>query len=74
MLKLPRIFPYEEDEEENKARPAPAPPTAASEQQTLPGTGQTNQGRDTCYKCGSKTVKVDTGMFSLYDICPKCKV
>lgn len=73
MLKLPRIFPYEEDEEETKAR-VPAPPPPAGEQQTLPGTNQTNQGRDTCFKCGTKTVKVDTGMFSVYDICPKCKV
>jgi len=36
--------------------------------------GQTNQGRETCFKCGAKTVKVDTGMFSMYDVCPKCKI
>jgi hypothetical protein len=33
-----------------------------------------NQGRERCYKCGTKTVKVDTGMFSVYDICPKCRI
>ena len=35
---------------------------------------RSNQGREHCYICGIKTVKVDTGMFSTYDICPKCKV
>ena len=33
-----------------------------------------NQGRDHCYKCGARTVKVETGMFTIYDICPKCKI
>lgn len=33
-----------------------------------------NQGRETCWKCGTKTVKVDSGMFTVYDVCPKCKI
>jgi len=33
-----------------------------------------NQGRSTCFKCGGLTKKVDSGMFSVWDICPKCGV
>jgi len=33
-----------------------------------------NQGRTTCYKCNTPTVKVSTGMFTVYDVCPKCKI
>ena len=33
-----------------------------------------NQGRAICFQCGTQTQKVDTGMFSLYDVCPKCKI
>jgi len=36
--------------------------------------GKTNQGLEFCFKCGTKTVKVSTGMFSTYDICPNCKI
>jgi len=35
---------------------------------------QNNQGRESCFHCGTQTQKVDTGMFSLYDVCPKCKI
>ena len=35
---------------------------------------KSNQGRDTCYKCGGKTKKIASGMFSTYDVCPRCKV
>jgi len=34
----------------------------------------TNQGRETCWKCGGRTKKVDSGMFTIYDVCPKCKI
>jgi hypothetical protein len=33
-----------------------------------------NQGRESCFKCNTPTVKVSTGMFSVYDICPICKI
>lgn len=35
---------------------------------------KSNQGREYCFKCGTKTKKVSTGMFSVYDICPNCKI
>ena len=33
-----------------------------------------NQGREICFKCNTKTVKVSTGFYSVYDICPICKI
>ncbi len=33
-----------------------------------------NQGRERCFQCGTRTRKVDTGMFTVYDVCPKCKI
>jgi len=33
-----------------------------------------NQGREFCFKCNTKTIKVSTGMFTVYDICPNCKI
>ena len=33
-----------------------------------------NQGRSTCFKCGAKTIQVSTGMFTVFDICPVCKI
>ena len=33
-----------------------------------------NQGREFCFKCNTKSVKISTGMFTVYDICPKCKI
>ena len=35
---------------------------------------QTNQGRAHCYRCGTKTVKVDSGMYTIFDVCPQCKI
>jgi len=35
---------------------------------------KTNQGNERCYKCGTKTVKVDSGMYTVYDVCPKCRI
>ena len=34
----------------------------------------TNQGREFCYKCNTKTVKVSSGMYNIYDVCPNCKI
>lgn len=33
----------------------------------------TNEGRETCFKCGKSTIKVP-GFTSSYTICPECKV
>ena len=33
-----------------------------------------NQGLKYCFKCNTPTVKVSTGMFTMYDVCPKCKI
>lgn len=33
-----------------------------------------NQGRSTCFRCNTKTVKISTGMFTVFDICPVCKI
>lgn len=35
---------------------------------------KSNQGLKYCFKCNTPTVKVSTGMFSVYDICPVCKI
>jgi len=33
-----------------------------------------NQGRTICFKCNTPTIKVSTGMFTVYDVCPVCKI
>lgn len=35
---------------------------------------KSNQGLKYCFKCNTPTVKVSTGIYSVYDICPVCKI
>ena len=35
---------------------------------------ENNQGRERCFKCNTLTVKVASGMYTVYDVCPKCKI
>jgi hypothetical protein len=44
------------------------------EKSTIRNTIKNNQGLEYCFKCNTKTVKISTGMFTMYDICPKCKI
>jgi hypothetical protein len=37
-------------------------------------TNQTNDGKEYCFKCNTKTKVVETGFVKKYNICPKCKI
>ncbi len=44
------------------------------EESTIRSSIKNNQGLKYCFKCNTPTVKVSTGMFTMYDICPVCKI